>query len=90
MLALAIALLCATLLVLVERHVAPLVREWLALRYPKPVVSQSVQIPIDLIAWANGFSAQWAIDDARNFLLEEFERTHDWDQVRNAARERMR
>ena len=57
-------------------------------RLTKPAAPERVQMPHDLIMWANDFREQWAIDDARNFLLEEYERLKDWDQVRMVAKER--
>jgi hypothetical protein len=84
----AVFLCCATILLIVERHLAPLANRYLDVRYPKMVSQEKPTIPMDLVVWANGYEAQWAIDDARTFLLEEYDRSKDWDQVRLSARMR--
>ena len=88
MIALAVFIACATIVLVCERHIAPLTARYLDVRYPLLVSPEKVAIPIDLVVWSNGYEAQWAIDDARTFLLEEYDRTKDWDQVRLSARAR--
>lgn len=82
------ALVCLTVLALAHFYVCPRIDTWMDKRYDKPATMERVTIPHDLIAWANDFGQQWAIDDARNFLLEEYERLKDWNAVRASAQAR--
>lgn len=82
------ALVCVTVLVLTHFYVAPRIDAWMAHRYTKPQSLESVMIPIDLLGQINSLGAQWAIDDARTFVLEEYERSKDWNAVRAALNSR--
>ena len=85
---LSVLLVCLTVFAVIHIHVAPLSRHYIDSRYAKQKPADVVEIPRDLIGWADGYGAQWAVDDAKSFLLEEYGRLDSWDAVRVVAQSR--
>lgn len=90
-LVLSVALVCGTVLWIVERYLGPwwtLAREVRAeqLEGRKRVTRATVVVPPDLqVRHVNRYDDEWAREEARRAILEDYEAMdQDWDKVRQA------
>lgn len=87
----AVALVCATLLVLVHRYAWPLLDRLVAIREraEETRALEADPLPESLVRLAQEESEEWAVEDAKRRMRELYGELRDWSQVRMAYMSEM-